>query len=58
MLTLEQILELALANGATVTKDCQNSGIGYTDEKGSFHKLGFEDIILTDDAFDTSLQIN
>lgn len=32
---------------STVTKDCQNSGIGYTDEKGSFHKLDFEDIILT-----------
>lgn len=51
MLTLEQILELALANGATVTKDSKNSGIGYTDKNGRFHKLGIDDIILTDDAF-------
>ncbi len=42
MLTIEKILEIAKLNGATISKNKKQSGVGYTDINGNFHNISIE----------------
>jgi hypothetical protein len=45
MLTIDDIIEIAKKNGAVVTKNGKECGIGYTDDNGFFHSIDVKETI-------------
>lgn len=45
MLTIEDIIEIAKKNGAVVTKNGKECGIGYTDDNGFFHSIDVKETV-------------
>ena len=43
---IEDIIEIAKKNGAEVTKNGKECGIGYTDDNGFFHSIDVKEVIL------------
>lgn len=51
MLNIEQIIEIAEANGAVVSKSYKDKGIGYKNDIGMFQEITVDELLINMEVY-------